>query len=346
MNAVIIGAGALGGYFASRFRRADMSVTLLARGERYRQLQARGLRVEDAYDGNLHEVDTDVIEWTAEATTAPASGASPEAASPVVPPADLVLITVRASQVKHVVTTAGRLYPQTPIVCIGSLYPDDIADTPQDLGERLFAGFPGCAAMIDEEGTVLYTDHGEGEKEIWGLTLGTPASESGGDTKSRRPAYASLIGEFFTAAGIPVHSSPDINSVLLSQLTVRLPLLSAVKLAGGSLDNLYVRGDLLKLMILGTREALAVLKAGGYTPIPASLEMYRWVPVFITANMIKQRFDTLTSRLGIEEFAGPSVRESAYLASRFFAMAERLGGPLDNLASLFSTYPDPAETDP
>jgi 2-dehydropantoate 2-reductase len=53
MNIVIIGAGAVGGYFGARFAEAVVPITFLVREQRQVQLRTRGLRVHSPY-GNLN----------------------------------------------------------------------------------------------------------------------------------------------------------------------------------------------------------------------------------------------------------------------------------------------------
>lgn len=49
LNIVVLGAGAIGGYFGGRLAEAGASVTLLVRDRRYEQLVRRGLRIESLH---------------------------------------------------------------------------------------------------------------------------------------------------------------------------------------------------------------------------------------------------------------------------------------------------------
>ncbi|HVJ49029.1 ketopantoate reductase family protein [Desulfitobacterium sp.] len=49
MNIIVIGAGAVGGYFGGKMAQAGMTVTFLVREKRYQQLKERGLRVESVH---------------------------------------------------------------------------------------------------------------------------------------------------------------------------------------------------------------------------------------------------------------------------------------------------------
>jgi 2-dehydropantoate 2-reductase len=49
MNIVVIGAGAIGGYFGGKLVNAGIPVTFLVREKRYKQLKERGLRIESVH---------------------------------------------------------------------------------------------------------------------------------------------------------------------------------------------------------------------------------------------------------------------------------------------------------
>ena len=198
---------------------------------------------------------------------------------------------------------------------------------------------------LNEDGVVDYLERGEGEDEPWAFQIGQYQSFI---RPRDREAWHAELKDLFEESGMPLILSDDIYSQIMSQNSVRLPILAALRLAGGSLDKLVRRGDLLKLMILGIREALVLIRAAGARPEPKSLDLYRWVPSFITANMIKHRFETPVSKLGIEEFGRNSVAESAYLWQQLMRRAEELQvqrSHLLYLASAFETESSDTEDD-
>ena len=141
-------------------------------------------------------------------------------------------------------------------------------------------------------------------------------------------------------AGIAVHHAEAMEAVFLSQALVRLPMLAALQYAGGTLDQLSVRGDLLKLMIKASREGLAAVKRSGLRPVPDSLEMYRWVPVFISANMIKHRLDTVSSKIGIEAYSKRAGDELRLLAGQFLEFVVASGSEFEHVEYVLSVFED------
>lgn len=329
MKVLIVGAGGIAGYMALRFYQGGAEVSVAARGRRLEELNAGGFRMREAYSGSVTSVPVRVVD---------SRGLDKEIASK--PVYDLVLIAVKSYQAESLLPQLKNCPPAVPIVFAGS-YATGIGDWAAELGpDRSFFAFPGSTAVSDEDGIIEYVDRGGESGENWGVTLGWLRPE---DVSPESEQLFVKVEELFRAASLPVYRSDRMQSVFLSQAAVRLPIIAAVSMAGGSLDTLYVRGDLLKLMINGIRESLAAMKAFGYAPVPSSLEMYRWVPIFISANMMKHRFDTTASRVGIEAFASHSSDETAFLARQMLDLAERAKTPRDHLLYLFSEFEDEDE---
>src|SRR4029453_10537610 len=78
MRIVVMGSGGTGGFFGAKLARAGEVVTFVARGEHLRAIQAEGLTVKSATDG----------EWTVQADARERPGGQP--------PADLVLFCVKS----------------------------------------------------------------------------------------------------------------------------------------------------------------------------------------------------------------------------------------------------------
>jgi len=319
MNILIYGAGAMGVYFAFRCAGGGDRVVLTAPAgnERLKFLKERGIRVRNVLTGAEEEVPAEV--------------------SAGLPPgfeAEAVLVTVGAGHLEEVLnslSSAGR------VMVLGSHFIEKESLAPGLEPGSFLYGFPGTSAAIAEDGTVRYLEHGDDSDEPWGLTIGP---WTGGRTGSEKLLF---FRDLFEKAGLPARLHDDMRSVIRSQNSVRLPLLAALKLAGGSLDKLADRGDLLKLMVLGTREALGILRKQGSSPEPAALDMYRIIPVFISANMIKRRFSTLASLLGIEEFGNASLKETAYLAGQLLEGAEDADASCEHLMYLFSAFSEEIE---
>lgn len=324
MKILIYGAGAIGTYMAFRLTEGGHRVTLAASEEsrRLQVLQQKGIRVKDVLSD---------VEESAGISVFGSASADLSAAAEA---AELLIVSGAAHQLQGILEV---LPAAKPVMILGAHYIDREKIKAGLNSEDFLYGFPGSSATIDEDGVVNYLERGDIGEDRWGLTIGTWNRVNKPDDPD-----LFLFREVFENSGLPVQINRDMRSVIRSQNGVRLPLLAALQLAGGSLDRLSERGDLLKLMVLGTREALAILRRQGSLPVPASLDMYRIVPVFITANMIKRRFSTPASLLGIEEFGNASIDEAAYLAGQLLDLAEETGTSHDHLLYLFSVFSEEA----
>ncbi len=323
MRIAIIGAGALGSYLGYKLDAGGHEIELIDSSARADQIRKSGISLKDVITGQFVRVDLSV---------------QPEPQGEY----DVVIVAVRTQQMQRALELAGSAAggesdsetgDPAEILLIGS-YVTGMSDWAEEWGEQsvLFA-FPGMAAVLEKksnDSVVKFCERGEDDAEAWGITLG----------KLRGPAaeQQSRVDRAMSDAGIPVHHAESMEAVFLSQALVRLPMLGALQYAGGTLKRLSARGDLLKLMLKASREGLAAVKRSGLKPVPDSLEMYRWVPIFVSANMIKHRLDTLQSQIGIEEFSKRSGDELRLLAGQFLEFAVASGAEFEHLEYVLSGF--------
>jgi len=319
MRIGIIGAGALGSYLGYKLNAGGHEVVLHDRMKRVKEIRRDGLRLKDVISGEIVSADLPVEEE-------------------LIGDFDVLISAVRAHQLADVLTEDKAVETAegdhegaagVPLFFIGS-YVSGMGDWAEALGpERVLFGFPGMSAVLDKDdqgALVKFCERGEKDTEPWGITVGALR----GPVPEKQTAICSGLND----SGIPVHHAESMESVFLSQAFVRLPMLAALEYAGGTLDRLSGRGDLLKLMIKAIREGLAAVKRSGLKPVPDSLEMYRWVPIFISANMIKHRLDTVPSKIGIEMFAHRAGDELRFLGGEFLEFTVASGAEFEHLEYL------------
>lgn len=139
MNVVVMGAGAVGGYFGCRLAQAGHAVTFVARGEHLRSLQRSGLRLRSTLgDAVLNPVTA--LEDPSEAGSA-----------------DLVLFTVKT---QDSAAAARRLEPVvdegTRVLTLQNGV-DGVATLRRVFGdERVWGGVAYLEAFVTEPGTVTH----------------------------------------------------------------------------------------------------------------------------------------------------------------------------------------------
>ena len=317
MRILIYGAGAVGLYYADKFTEADHNVTLIdprvEEGERnylFRDSLAEGREQEGERRRLMRLLNETPID---ESFT-------------------LMLVTLSSHRVaEHLEGIRRAAKGLRWVMFIGS-FVRGMDRWAEDVGRsRCLFAYPGVSAVLErEENRVVYLDREETGGDVRGITAGALHGEA--------PDGAGELCGVFTEAGIPVNRSEDMEGVFLSQASIRLPMTAALYSAGGSLAALDERGDLLRLMIKAIREALAVIRLAGHELTPSSLSMYRYVPVFIIANMMRARFGTVSSSLGIEETALGAGDEPARQSKEFLELSEKIGAKNEHLHFLFSIY--------
>ena len=323
MRIGIIGAGALGSYIGYKLDSGGNEVLLLDRGKRAARIAREGLRLKNALTSQVLEVNLPVLDVGDGSEEPDLSGAGEGAL-------DVLIVALRAHQVEAALplikAVADGSNDEVPVLMVGS-YVSGMSEWVENLGaERVWFGFPGMSAVLEQDASgavVEFCERGENDTEPWGVTLGrlhgkAAATEENPENPEKEKNEA--VYRVLSGSGIPVHHAKSMEAVFLSQALVRLPMLAALEFAGGTLDLLAARRDLLRLMIKAIREGLGAVKKSGVRPVPDALEMYRWVPIFISVNMIKNRFDTIPSKIGIEKFAARAGDELQTLESQFFQL--------------------------
>jgi 2-dehydropantoate 2-reductase len=127
MNILVYGAGVIGTLYAARLRESGHRVTVLARGERLRDIRHYGLVLEDAVGGRQSTTRVDTTERL---------GADDQY--------DLALISVRRDQLESAMPDllANRRIP-TLLVMLNN--PNGCINLAKAFGEeRVVLGFPGA----------------------------------------------------------------------------------------------------------------------------------------------------------------------------------------------------------
>jgi 2-dehydropantoate 2-reductase len=240
MRIAILGAGAIGCYFAARLGAAGTDVEVIARGETLEAIRRNGI----------------CIEGNAEITARPMAMALDEAA-----PADLLVTCLKAYAIPPLAADIARLIKPGGLwlAAVNGL-PWWYGDRPLeavDPGGRLRAGLPlskaaGCVAYLAAEtlrpGVVAFI----GGK---GLILGAP--------DGRAAPLLDAAAQAFTAAGIDATVTGDIRSAVWNKLFGNVGLNPLTAMTGLTVDLFLADADLKALLLEITQEAMAVAVAEG-----------------------------------------------------------------------------------
>ncbi len=214
MRISILGAGAIGCYFAARLAASGAEVQVIARGETLEAIRRNGVRIE----GN------------ADVSARPMALAIGDAR-----PADLLVTCVKAHALPQLAPSIARLVkPDGLWLCAVNGLPWWYGEPPLtavDPGGCIRAGFPvdraaSCVAYLAAEvlrpGVIAFV----GGK---GLILGTP--------NDRPSALLDEAAHSFTAAGITSSVSDDIRSAIWNKLFGNVGLNPLTAMTGLSVDK-------------------------------------------------------------------------------------------------------------
>ncbi|EPZ52669.1 ketopantoate reductase family protein [Alicyclobacillus acidoterrestris] len=178
MNIVVLGAGAVGGYFGGRLAAAGTKVTFLVRERRYQQLKATGLHVQSTHG------DFDI---------APTLAVSPDD----IDHPDVLIVAVKnynlndaIPQIRHLVEKGAKILP----LLIGVQHMDTLVSA---FGEAaVLGGVCYIEATLDARGTIVHTS------PMHDIVFG-----------ALHPTNQALVNELelaFRQSGVNVQQSPSI----------------------------------------------------------------------------------------------------------------------------------------
>jgi 2-dehydropantoate 2-reductase len=243
MRVLVLGAGAIGGYYGGRLVEAGADVTFLVRPRRAEQLAARGLVVKSP----AGDVERRV-------TTALAGDA--------VAPADLVLLSCKAYDLDSAMAAIAPMMGRESAVLPLLNGVNHIATLAQRFGAaRVLGGSCGIGALLDRDGTVRHVGGVE-----W-LTFGELGRE-------RSPRVAA-IAKLFAGSKINASVSDDIVQAMWDKFVTFCSLAAATTLTRANVGEILAAplGEWLTLAALAECERAAA--ADGHPPTPAALTRTR-----------------------------------------------------------------------
>jgi 2-dehydropantoate 2-reductase len=214
---VVMGAGAVGGYFGAKLCAAGHPMVFIARGQHLDALRHSGLRVHGT-SGELH------IE-NALFTADPVRAGS----------ADLILLCVKSYDTEAALEALQPVVGQETAILSLQNGIDNSDKIAQRFGaERTIAGVVYVGAQVVAPGVI---EHSSGGRIIFGAA-------SGGASAAAKKAYAAL-----TAAAIPAQMSVNIETALWRKLLWNAPFCAISCLTRATVRNIVESESLSKLVV-------------------------------------------------------------------------------------------------
>lgn len=307
MTILIFGAGAIGTLYAGKLAAAGYEVSLLARGERLKQLQTHGVTLIDNRTRKVLHAQPAIVSQIASEDHY-----------------DFILLCVRADQIEsalsHVKTlSSGTIVPMVNHAAGFSSWAEKIGKN------RLLVGFPGAGAAF-EGNAVSYSIT---PKFIQCTTLG----ELNGHASPRAQSLATALSK----AGFNVDISNNMDAWQRYHAAYISAFFLGIAKAGGDVDRFLATPDLQKTVFLAIKESFAMLERAGFPVTPTNLNTLKWLPTWslikglATAGkitVVRQAFAETGSKLAIKE--GP------VLGGQIMALAEEAQVDLLHYQRLFT----------
>lgn len=239
LRILVVGAGAVGGYFGARLMQAGRDITFLVRPGRAEQLRRDGLRVKSPHgDATLQPV---LVE-----------------AGAVAAPYDVVLLGVKGFALDAAMADlAPAVGPDTMILPVlnGLLHMDRLAER---FGSAVIGGVCVIAAELDGEGRIVQL--AEMQRLAYGERDGTPSPRL-------RTLDATMQGAGFEAA-----LSPDIAQAMWEKWVMLAGLGAACCLLRGAVGEIVAAPGGAEVSRAILDECVAVATACGHPPSAAFRE--------------------------------------------------------------------------
>jgi 2-dehydropantoate 2-reductase len=206
MHFVIVGCGAVGGYFGGRLAQHGENVTFVARGQQFQSMQTSGLTIK-SIEGDVQLDQVNVV--NAQSLTA----------ETLPTPADVIFLCIKSFQLPAAIAQIKALIlPHTRVIPL--LNGVNAADVMQEHGIALENIFGGLAKIIAEKTADGVINHTGSKPHI---TLGAFSDEvlvdssdevKADQVKAEATERLSAIAKCFKLAGVSVGVTSDIKLAL------------------------------------------------------------------------------------------------------------------------------------
>jgi 2-dehydropantoate 2-reductase len=243
LRILVLGAGAIGGYFGGRLAEAGVDVTFLVRGRRKEQLDANGLVVKSAIGDMTLPVKT-------------------LAAGSAAPPFDIVLLSCKSYDLDSAIAAiAPYMGPGSAVLPLlnGLVHLDRLIEA---LGAgRVMGGACYISAALDPDGTVRH--------------VGTMQGLSFGELSGAVSARATALQAEFARSRIAATLATDIVQTMWEKLVMLASLAAVTTLCRGTVGEIVAAPSGTEFVLRTIDECAAVAGAEGHAPSAAALEQFR-----------------------------------------------------------------------
>jgi 2-dehydropantoate 2-reductase len=286
MKILVFGAGVLGSLYAARLKQSGQDVTILARQQRFVDIQEHGIVLEHALSHKKEVVPIPVVERLREDDAY-----------------DLIVVLVRKNQVSSVLPTLAS-HHNTPNILFMVNNPSGYDDWISAVGrERLLLGFAGAGGR--RVGNVVH--YAVVSRFLQPTTFG----ELDGSITPR----VEEILRAFRGAGFPVALASNMDAWQKTHAAWVSPVANAIYMVDGDNHKLARSPHAVRLVVRAVRESFQVLRSLGIPVTPAKLQVWEWMPECLVVCFLRLWADT-------DHFRAIAVDHTLAAADEMWQLAE------------------------
>lgn len=253
MRILIYGAGPFGSLFAERLKEAQHEVTVLARGERLKQIREHGVVIKDHKTDEVTVTQVPVVDTLEEDDVY-----------------DLIIVPMRKNQALEIlpILKKNKHVPTVLFMMNNAAGSKELVDA---LGkDRVMIGFPLPGGKREGHAMRMLTVNGNNK---WTLPIG----EVDGTVSTRTKAVAAVLESM---RGYAVDIRKDMDDWLICHVAILIvSFVPAVYATNQDLDRFARTRDAILLAIRGQREAFKALQKTGVKMSPAPvIKFLEWTP--------------------------------------------------------------------
>lgn len=289
MKILIFGAGVLGSFYAARLHDAKQDVTLLARGQRYRELISHGVVLENFKSGVTTVSYPPIIDGMPEKDYY-----------------DLCVILVQNNQLPEALKTISSNKNIAAFLVMTNYMkgPGEILD------------------YLDEKKVLLGHVNAGGERDGHIVKYMASQSMTMGELDGSRSERLKKIAAVFRAAGLPVDLSRNMDSWKRHHLAFLLPVCHAMYLCDTCNYKLAAHKDLVRKSLLGAKEAMQMLARNGYPVEPVKLKIMFSMPLSLLTVLFQKILATEIMDIGGARHVQNARSEIMKLSDDLLALAD------------------------
>ena len=308
MKILIFGAGVIGSYYADKLYQAGIDVTILARGEKFKNIQEKGVVVEDFITHQESVSKIRVIE------------------KPDQEVYDLIMVAVQMVQIDNILPVLSQFSNARLFLFVGNNV-NGFGNIVQRLGGyNLLAGFGAVGGKRDNH-KVIYADADpkKPNKKV-PLVLG---KINDFDNKEFDKILA-----LFESANIKTEPVDDVDGWLKTHAAMILGLASAAYKNEYNMKSIAEDKELVKQIVKALRESMNVLKSLNVTIVPKRNRYLHLFPGFLLEFIFRKLLSSDYAEIAIAGHAKAARKEMRALADGFLVLCEKSNVKYDSLKQL------------